>query len=37
MVTVALAPFRFWMSMAASGLPTMLLRPQMTTCLPSGP
>jgi hypothetical protein len=35
-VTVALAPFRFWMSMAASGLPTMLLRPQMTTCLPSG-
>ncbi len=36
MVTVALAPAFFCIRMAIRGFPTRLLRPQMTTCLPSG-
>ena len=35
-VTVAFAPFAFCISIAASGLPTMLERPITTACLPAG-
>ena len=35
-VTVALPPAARCISKAASGLPTMLLRPTMTTCRPAG-
>jgi hypothetical protein len=35
-VTVAFAPFCFCTSMPIKGFPTILLRPTMTTCFPSG-
>lgn len=35
MVTVALAASPFWERMLAKGLPTSVLRPTMTTCLPA--